>query len=74
MITASYQFRSIVWVDGNTINFSGSVLVTGYIATQGYAKMSASSEIIIIIIIIALRHVYRFTVYIGSNSYSSYKV
>ena len=25
-------------------------------------------------IIIALRHVYRFTVYIGSNSYSSYKV
>ena len=30
--------------------------------------------IIIIIIIIALRHVCRFTVYIGSNSYSSYKV
>ena len=30
--------------------------------------------IIIIIIIIALRHVYRFTVYIGGNSYSLYKI
>ena len=30
--------------------------------------------IIIIIIIIALRYVCRFTVYIGSNNYSSYKV
>ena len=30
--------------------------------------------IIIIIIIIALQHVYRFTVYIGSNSYSSYNI
>ena len=34
----------------------------------------AFSRIVIVIVIIALRHVYRFTGYIGSNSYSSYNV
>ena len=31
MVTASYQFRSMVWVYGNAINFSGCLHVIGYI-------------------------------------------